>query len=73
MRKTTVNLDEHVRLRLEQQAARDDRTLSQLVNELLDEALRQRAGTTFASHGAGEADVDDLGVNAEKYLRDGLG
>jgi len=50
MRKTTVNLDEHVRLRLEQHAAKSSVTLSQLINELLDEAQRQRAGATFASH-----------------------
>lgn len=73
MAKTTVNLREDIRLRLEQHAARQGTTLSQLVNELLDEALRHRAGRHFASHGAAEADVDDLGLQAEKYLREGLG
>lgn len=73
MAKTTVNLSEDVRLRLEQHAARQGVTVSALVNDLLDEALRNRAGRRFASHAAAEADVDDLGVHAEKYLRDGLG
>ncbi|MGH3441865.1 MAG: hypothetical protein ACRDUY_07455 [Nitriliruptorales bacterium] len=72
MAKTTVNLRESVRLRLENLAAREGTTLSDLVNELLDDALRRRSGG-FASHAAGEADVDDLGVNAEKYLREHLG
>lgn len=72
MAKTTVNLAEHVRLRLEQHAARHGVTLSEAVNGLVDEALRRRAGDGFASHAAGDADVDDLGVQAEKYLSDGL-
>lgn len=70
--KTTVNLREPVRLRLEQYAAREGKTLSDAVNDLLAEALLGRSGTAFASHGAGEADVDDLGVHAEKYLREGF-
>lgn len=73
MPKTTVNLRAPLRLRLEQQAAREGVTISDLVNDLLEEALRRRAGDRFVSHGAADADVDDLGVHAEKYLRERLG
>lgn len=73
MAKTTVNLSEHVRLRLEQLASQRGVTISALVDDLLDEALRNRAGRRFSSHAAAEADIDDLGVQAEKYLREGLG
>lgn len=73
MTKTTVSLAEHVRLRLEQHAARYGVTLSEAINDLVDDALRRRAGDGFASHAAGDADVDDLGANAEKYLSEGLG
>lgn len=72
MPKTTVNLEHSLRLRLEQLAARSGRTLTDVISELLDDALRRRVGT-FSSHAAGDADVDDLGIHAEKYLHEGLG
>lgn len=70
--KTTVTLPDDVHLRVRALAERADRTVSDAVVELLAEALAARARGGFASHGAGEADVDDLGVNAEKYLAEGM-
>lgn len=68
-----MNLRPAVRLQLERLAAREGRSLSDLINELVEDALRARAGSAFSSHGAGTAEEDDLGVHAEKYLREGLG
>jgi hypothetical protein len=71
MHKTTLNLDTAVFMRLSNRAAIDGTTISELVNRLLTEALeRDSEGEAFASHGFGDADVDDLGANAEKYLLD---
>lgn len=72
MHKTTVTLSDSVYLRVRALAERRRRTVSEVVGELLSEALTARARQGFASHGAGEVDVDDLGVNAEKYLAEGL-
>jgi hypothetical protein len=69
--RTTVNLSQDVRLRLEQLAARQGVSLGSLINELVGEALAHRR-EAFESHAAGDADVDDLGVNAEKYLAEDL-
>ncbi len=73
MPNTSVNLRTALHLRLGQQAAREGVTISDLVNDLLEKALRHRAGDRFLSHGAAEAGVDDLGVLAENYLRERLG
>jgi hypothetical protein len=73
MHKTTVNLTDELHLWLRHLSARTGRSVGNLVNELLEEALRARGKSQpFASHGAGEADVTDLGRNAEKYLAEGL-
>jgi macrodomain Ter protein organizer (MatP/YcbG family) len=71
MHKTTLNLDTAVFMRLSNRAAIDGTTISELVNRLLTEALeRGPEGEAFASHGFADADVDDLGANAEKDLFD---
>lgn len=70
--KTTVTLPDDVHVRVRALARRSNRTVSDVVGELLLEALAARATTAFASHGAGKADVDDLGLNAEKYIAEGL-
>ncbi len=72
MPKTTVTLPDDVHLRVRALARRSDRTVSDVVGELLLEALAARTTAGFASHGAGDADVDDLGLNAEKYIAEGL-
>lgn len=72
MHKTTLNLPKIVWLRLRNLAAREGRSVSDVAGELLGEALEARTAGPFASHAAGDADVDDLAENAEKYLREGL-
>lgn len=71
MHRTTVSLPDHLYLRVRNLASRSDRPVGQVVAELLAEALAARSAA-FASHASGDADVDDLGVNAEKYLREAL-
>lgn len=70
--KTTVMLSDGLHLRVRALADRGRKSVSEIIEELLEEALVARMGTGFASHGAGEADVDDLGLNAEKYLTEHL-
>lgn len=72
MPKTTVNLPADVYLRVRARAERAGASMSEVVSDLLASALEAVAPVRFASHGAGEADVDDLGRNAEKYLREGM-
>lgn len=73
MHRTTVNLPDALWLRVRNLAEASDRTAGAVVAELLEEALEARSSGVFLSHGAGEADVEDLGENTEKYLREGLG
>lgn len=71
--KTTVTFSDDLYLRLRLMAERERRSVSEVVDDLLRTALRpsSRRGA-FRSHAAGEADVDDLGANAEKYLAEDL-
>jgi hypothetical protein len=74
MHKTTLNLDTALFLRLRNRAAREATTISDLVNRLLGDAFASGPeGGAFVSHGAGTADVDDLGAASEKYLAEDLG
>lgn len=72
MKKTTVNLPDDLHLRVRQMAEREGITFGEAVTRLLRAGLAGAHDQDFASHAVGEADVDDLGVNAEKYLREGL-
>jgi hypothetical protein len=73
MHKTTLNLDTVVFLRLRNRAGIESTTISELANRLIMEGLeRGPEGMAFASHGFADADVDDLGSNAEKYLEETL-
>lgn len=69
--KTTVMLRPNVWLRLRNQADREHVPVGHLINDLLERALT--AGTPDvdpASLAAGASDVDDLGTNSTKYLRE---
>jgi hypothetical protein len=69
MHKTTLNLDTAIFLRLRNRADMEGTTISELVNRLLFAAMeRGPEGEAFSSHRFADADVDDLGANAEKYL-----
>ena len=69
--KTTVMLKPNVWLRLRNRADREHVPVGRLINDLLEHALVATASdgepTSLAS---GESDVDDLGTNAGKYLRE---
>lgn len=71
--KTTLTLPDDVYLRIRNLAERSGRPLGAVIAGLLSDALeRGEAGEPFRSHRAGTADVDDLGVGAEKYLAERL-
>jgi predicted transcriptional regulator len=70
----TINLPTDIHLRIRNLADRTGRSLDTVIVELLRDALdRGPGGQPFALVAAGEADVDDLAINAEQYLADGLG
>ncbi len=71
MKKTTVTLDDKVWMLVRRRAEREGRPLGQVVNDLLASCFPE-AYARPTSVGSFESDVDDLGVNAEKYLREGL-
>lgn len=74
MPKTTVTLSGDVYLRIRNLSAATGRPMGRLIDELLRRALLDDdAGAPFASVGMGDADVTDLGINAEKYLAEGMG
>lgn len=66
--KTTVNLRDDVYVEVMALAGREEVSLGEMVNRLLAAALRAGGRRRFTSFGAGDGD-DDLGINAEKYLR----
>lgn len=71
MHKTTVNLPKDLWVPIRLMAEREGRSVSEVVKELLGEALEARRPTgDFSFIGSGESDVDDLAINAEKYLRE---
>jgi len=70
--KTTVNLRDDLHLKLRTLAQREGVSVGEMLNRLLADALAAREQCRFRSFGAGEGDPD-LGLNAEKYLREGLG
>lgn len=71
MKKTTVNLDDKVWMLVRARARREGKPMAQVVNELLKASFPD-AYERPTYMGAFEGDVDDLGVNAEKHLREGL-
>ncbi len=70
--KTTVNLRDDLHLKVRALAQREGVSVGEMFNRLIADALAAREHRRFRSFGAGEGDPD-LGVNAEKYLREGLG
>lgn len=71
MHRTTMNLPDDLFVRLRSLGARAGKPVGQVAVELIEEALTARGGS-FESHGSGSAEVDDLGINSERYLREGL-
>lgn len=71
MHKTTVTLETDVWLRLRNLSARTGKPVGRLINEMLAKALKPKGRLRFLETGE-SADVDDLGTNAEEYLREGL-
>jgi hypothetical protein len=71
MKKTTVNLDDKVWMLVRARARREGKPMAQVINELLAASFPEAYGP-LTCIGAFEGDVDDLGINAEKYLREGL-
>lgn len=71
MKKTTVNLDDKAWLLLRARARREGKSLTQVINDLVAAAFPAAyASPTYV--GAFEGEVEDLGINAEKYLREGF-
>lgn len=70
--KTTVNLRDDLHLKVRALAQREAVSVGEMLNRLIADALRTRERRRFTSFGVGEGDAD-LGVSAEKYLREGLG
>lgn len=69
--KTTVMLKPEVWLRLRNRAQREQLAVGTLINLLLEHALVEGpAGDDLESIGAGSSDIDDLGTNAHKHLRE---
>lgn len=69
--KTTVVLWPDVWLRLRNRAQREQVAVGTLVNALLAQALADGpAGDDFESIGAASSNIDDLGTNARKHLRE---
>ncbi|MGH8874075.1 MAG: hypothetical protein ACRDVM_02315 [Acidimicrobiia bacterium] len=71
MHKTTINRRPGISIRLRSITDAPGASLGETVNLLRAEAPETRA-SPFASHAVGDAHVDDLAVNAEKYLSDRL-
>jgi len=70
--KTTLSLRDDLYLRARALAEREGVSLGEMLNRLVADGLGRRDQSRFTSFAAGEGDPD-LGVNAEKYLREGLG
>ena len=71
MKKTTVNLEDKVWMLVRARARREGRSMAHVINELLAASFAE-AYAPLTCIGSFDGDVDDLGVNAEKYLREGL-
>ncbi len=71
MKKTTVNLDDKVWMLVRSRARRERKSMTEVINELLAASF-PNAFKRPMSIGAFEGDVDDLGINAEKYLREAI-
>lgn len=69
--RTTIVFPDALHLRLRALSERRGQSLGAMVVELLGDVLATREGA-FRSHAKGVADVDDLGRESEKYLREGL-
>ena len=66
-----VNLDDKVWLLVRARARRERRPVGQVINDLLVAAFPAAYGP-LTSIGAFDGEDDDLGINAEKHLREGL-
>jgi macrodomain Ter protein organizer (MatP/YcbG family) len=71
MKKTSVTLDDKVWMLVRARARREGKSMAQVINELLAKSFPEayERPTYIASF---EGDVDDLGINAERHLREGL-
>jgi hypothetical protein len=71
MKKTTVNLDDKVWMLVRARASGEGKPIGQVINEILAAAFSD-AYAPLRSIGSFDGKIDDLGTNAEKYLREGF-
>lgn len=69
MKRKTIAIPDDLARQIEKVARNEKLSFSAAVARLVDEALHRRKGR-YAWIGAGNSGLPDLGINAEKYLRE---